>query len=224
MNIPSLADIFSLVQQIPAAAVLVVFLGTGTILLLMQDWRLTILAIEVQYLALGAQLAHLVRPEIAFAKVLTGIFVGLMLYLSARQAGWRQTLTLGAEGASALKNAPVTGSRRAAGRFFRLILALFLMVVAVSLAQTYPIDALPGAISASIYWLGLVGISLLILSENPLKVGQGLLTVLIGFDIWYSTLESSLLIVGMWGAVNLLLALAIGYLGIARGVNLEEDF
>ncbi len=225
MNIPSLTDIFSIAQKLPLAYSLIVFFLTGGVLLLLRDWRISILALEVQYLALGAQLSHLVRPEIAFAKILVGIFVGLMLYLSARQAGWRRELTLAAGGKRALGNVSFgSGNTLLAGRFFRLIFSLFLMVVAVSLAQTYPIDTLPASVSTAVYWLVLVGVGLLILSENPMKVGQGLLTLLVGFELWYTTLEGSLLIVGLWGAVNLLLALAIGYLGIARGVDLEEDF
>jgi len=225
MNIPSLTDIFSIAQKLPLAFSLATFFLTGSMLLLLRDWRFSILALEVQYLALGAQLAHLVRPEIAFAKILVGIFVGLMLYLSARQAGWRKELTLAAGGKRALGNFRAgDGGILPAGRFFRVIFTLFLMVAAVSLAQTHPIGSLPPSVSTAVYWLALVGIGLLILSENPIKVGQGLLTLLIGFELWYTTLEGSLLIVGLWGAVNLLLALAIGYLGIARGVNLEEDF
>jgi len=72
--------------------------------------------------------------------------------------------------------------------------------------------------------LTLSGLLILILTEDPLKIGQGLLTAIIGFELWYTTLERSLLIVGLWGAVNLLLALAIGYLMAVRGVKLEEDF
>jgi len=110
------------------------------------------------------------------------------------------------------------------GRVFRLLLTLLLLVVSVSLAQTYPIDLLSNLQSISVYWLLSVGVVLLILSENPLKVGQGLLTIFMGFELWYTVLESSLLMVGLLGTLNLLLAVAVGYLGIIRGVQMEEDF
>jgi len=63
----------------------------------------------------------------------------------------------------------------------------------------------------------------LIITEDPLKTGIGLLTILTGFDLFYTTLEHSLLITGLWGAVNLLLSLAISYLIIAKGANPEEE-
>ena len=110
------------------------------------------------------------------------------------------------------------------GRAFRLVVMLLLMVTAISLGQSYPIGDLPTATGIAVYWLALVGLGVLMLSENPLKVGQGLLTAITGFELWYTTLEGSLLVVGLWGVVNLLLALAVGYLAIIYGGKLEEDF
>jgi hypothetical protein len=56
-----------------------------------------------------------------------------------------------------------------------------------------------------------------------MRVGHGLFTVLTGFDLYYTPLEKSLLMTGLWGAVNLLIALAIGYLTIAKGARPEEE-
>jgi hypothetical protein len=44
-----------------------------------------------------------------------------------------------------------------------------------------------------------------------------------GFGLFYVTLESSLLLTGMWGTVNLLIALAIGYLVVVKGAASEEE-
>jgi hypothetical protein len=56
-----------------------------------------------------------------------------------------------------------------------------------------------------------------------MKVGIGLLTGLTGFSLLYATVENSLLMTGLWGSVNLLIALAIGYLTVVKGAAFEEE-
>ena len=72
-------------------------------------------------------------------------------------------------------------------------------------------------------WLILAGLVTLVLTEEPIKVGHGLFTALVGFELFYATVESSLLLTGLWGAINLLIALAIGYLAVVKGTGLEEE-
>lgn len=220
-----LKDLVTFLSQLPPATAVSIFFVTGSILALIRDWRVSIVTLLIQYLALGMTLIHLVRPEIAVAKVLVGVIICPMLYLSARQASWRRRLTRIHD-----QFRPVVGRRTLAndvfpsGRSFRLIAVLLLAVVTFSLARSYPLSVLPSVVSIAIYWLVLVGLFVLMLTEEPLKIGQGLLTALTGFELWYTTLEARLVLVGMWGAINLLLALVIGYLTVARAVNLEEDF
>lgn len=221
----SLQAILSSIQTIPLELPVLLLFLTGSLLVLIRDWRVSIVALLAQYLAMGLVLAHLVRPEIAFAKVLVGLFICPMLYLSARQAGWRYQLTFSQFGLRALLGQrTLTGEAFPPGRAFRLFLLLLLGVTTFSLAQTYPIDNLPQVVSVAVYWLAATGLLILMLTEESLKLGHGLLTAIIGFELWYTTLEQSLFIVGLWGAVNLLLALAVGYLTAVRGVKLEEDY
>jgi len=225
MSIPSFSELISFLQNVPLGLPFLLLLLTGSTLVLIRDWRVSVAALVIQYLAMGTLLGQLIRGEVVVAKMLTGTFVGVILYLSARQAGWQNRPTFSEDGLRALGGIRFVGGEVfPPGRVFRLILVLLLWVVAVSLAQRYPIDLLSNLQVISVYWLLLVGVVLLILSENPLKVGQGLLTILMGFELWYTVAENSLLMVGLLGAVNLLLAVAVGYLGIIRGVQVEEDF
>ena len=225
MSFQSISDIIGFLKNTPIELPFLFVLLTGSILVLVRDWRASIAALVIQYLAMGALLAQSLRVEIVIAKIMTGAFVGLILYLSARQAGWQNRPTFSNDGLRALGGIRFVGGEVfPPGRVFRLLLTLLLLVVAVSLAQSYPINLLSQLQTISIYWLLLVGVSLLILSENPLKVGQGLLTFFMGFELWYTISENSLLMVGLLGAVNLMLAVSVGYLGIIRGVQVEEDF
>ena len=212
-------------SPIPLDVPVIIFFITGTILILIRDWRVSIAALLIQYLVMGVILVQLVRPEIAVIKVFVGLIICPMLYLSARQASWRRQLTFSRDGLRALIGTrTVAGEVFPPGRTFRLMGVLLLAVAAVSLARTYPLPLLPSAVIISVYWLALTGAFILMLTEEPLKVGQGLLSIFIGFELWYTVLEGSLILIGLWGIVNLLLALAIGYLTVVRGVNLEEDF
>ena len=135
-------------------------------------------------------------------------------------SNWRQNLSL---------RTILTGANRsreiaATGVGFRLFTALLFILLATTLSQTFPLRNLEPSVTTAIYWLILAGLAVLTLTENPIKVGLGLLTVLTGFGILYATLETSLLLTGLWGTVNLLIALAIGYLTVVKGAGQEEEF
>jgi len=219
--IPGFEDLLQQLNWLPLEAGALVFFVTGSVLILIRDWRVSIGALTLQYLAMGFTLSRLIRPEIAFAKVLVGLFVSLMLYLSARQSGWRHQ-TSGLRALFGQRSA--AGEAFPPGRAFRLMALLLAAVAAISMSQTYPLANLPAAVSMAIYWLVMIGLLILILSENPLKAGQGLLTLFTGFELFFAVIESSLAMIGLLGIINLLLAMTIGYLSAVRGVAVEEDF
>jgi hypothetical protein len=79
-------------------------------------------------------------------------------------------------------------------------------------------------VNTAVFWLTLAGLVTLTLTEEPIKTGHGLFTALTGFELFYATVENSLLLTGLWGAMNLLIALAIGYLTVIRGTGPEEEW
>lgn len=221
----TISALFNLTAWLPLEATTLAFFVTGGLLFLVEDWRLSVGLLTAQYLTMGLVVGRLLRPEIGFAVVLVGLFIGLMLYFSARQAGWRQRLSLATHGLrTLLANTPNDGSVFPPGRAFRLMTALLAGVTTVSLAQSYPVGHLPGPVTLSVYWLMAVGVLVLLFTGHPLKVGQGLLTFLTGFEIWFITLEGSLLMISLWAIVSLMLTLVVGYLAAVQGVIPEENF
>jgi hypothetical protein len=99
------------------------------------------------------------------------------------------------------------------GVIFRVIAALviwllvFLIAPSLSLMITEP---LPLTWSALI----LIGMGLLQLgmTTNPFKVIVGLLTVLAGFEVFYATVESSVLVAGLLAMITIGLAAIGAYL------------
>jgi hypothetical protein len=161
----------------------------GSVMVLVRDWRASLLALLTQYLLAGFVLTRLVLPELALIKVLVrvaenGIFPG--------------------------------------GPAFRLLAVTLMTVLVVALNRTFPLPVVPPDIGLASYWLMLHGLLILMLTEEPLKAGQGLLMAIIGFELLYTLIEPSLALVWFWAAINLLVTLAIAYLAVARAAGSSE--
>jgi len=198
---------------------------SGAVIVLVRDWRVSLLALLGQYVVAGLILSRLVLPEIALIKVLTGALICPMLYLAARQSGWVLLSRPGVTGRSFRAGYPASVWH---GVFrvnlpFRLLAVTLVLLLSVVLGQTYPLPKVPTQVGFGIYWLMLIGLLILILTEEPLKAGPGLLTAITGFELLYTPLEHSLAIVWLWAAANLLLTLAIAYLAVVRGVRISEE-
>jgi hypothetical protein len=234
--VPTLPEILHQLQFIKADAILLGLLMTAGTILIARDWRLLLVALLAQYLLIGILLARLVRPDIAVLNVLIGAFICPILYLSARQVAvnslsvyavpqdtssrkWWSLPVI----KSFLVGADRTRGLAPTGTTFRIFVTLLMILVTLSVSNSFPLPNLRPSITIAVYWLVLAGLVTLTLTENPLKAGHGLLTALMGFGLFYVTLESSLLLTGMWGTVNLLIALAIGYLVVVKGAASEEE-
>jgi hypothetical protein len=238
---PNLPELLRELQFISYESAFLALIVTAGFILIARDWRLLILALLAQYIVVGLILSRLVRADIAVLSVLIGAFICPVLFLSARQVSvspvsitaiandqavarnrfmrwWRQ---------SALSELLFGANRRPqsapTGLAFRAILGALLLLVAVTMSRSLPLTPLEPTIVTAIYWLVLVGLGVLTLTEDPMKAGHGLFTLLTGFGLYYVARESSLLLIGLWGAVNLLLALAIGYLIVVRGTRIDEE-
>ncbi len=239
---PTLPQILSQLQFITQEAALLGLFVTACVILVARDWRVLMLALLAQYVLVGLVLSRLVRPDIATLEVLIGAFICPILFLSARQisasalpttlsinnradtgrhlAYWRRAFELIG---SFLKGQDRRREPAATGFIFRVFVALLMILVVTTLSKTFTLPGLSSSVNTAVYWLILAGLVTLALTENPMKVGHGLFTALTGFQLFYATVEKSLLMTGLWGAVNLLIALAIGYLIVVKGTGLEEE-
>jgi hypothetical protein len=176
------------------ALVPVVLVGlTSLVLLFYPNWRWTLLAVGVQYLAV-AWLVSLNWPAgLAAIKLVVGWMAGAVL----------STVQASAE-------AP---TEALSGRLFRLMAAALLLVVIFTLPP-----GMQAWLNASqpVFWGGMIlaGMGLLQVSMTvrPLRVVLGLLTFLAGFEVLYAALVYAVLVAGLMAAINLGLALAGTYL------------
>ena len=236
---PTLPELLDQLQFITYETAMLGLFVTAGLILIGRDWRLLILALLTQYILVGIILSRLVQPDIAVLKILIGAFICPILFLSARQvaatplsvdtmlpqqvrsspSGWREKLSFGKFFAGSAGRHTFAET----GFYFRLILAFLLILITTTLSRSFPLPGLAPAITTAVYWLVLAGLVTLTLTEAPIKAGIGLFTVLTGFGLYYATLESSLLLTGLLGSVNLMLALSLGYLIVVRGTGPEEQ-
>jgi len=240
----TLPEILDQLQFFTQEAALLGLFVTASIILIGRDWRSLILALLIQYILVGLVLSRLVRPDIATLKVMIGAFICPILFMSARQVSvsglatnlavkpslssgryqpgnwWRRYYPILV---SLIKGQDRRQAPAATGFMFRVFAALLMILVAINLSRAVVLPGLPPNVNTSVFWLILAGLITLALTEDPIKVGHGLFTALVGFELFYATVENSLLLTGLWGAINLLIALAIGYLAVVRGTGLEEE-
>ncbi len=182
-------------------------LATSTAILISRDWRISLAALAVQYLAMFLLVTRHLPFAMGAAKLITGWMVVVVLGMTC--------LGLALE-----EEEDVFWAR---GTWFRVIL---MGIVALAAAgASLNIDAsIPGmGLPVIVGGLILAGAGTLHISvtSDVLRVVMGLLTALAGFEILYAAVESSILVSGLLAVVNLGLGIAGAYLLTAGAVPLE---
>ncbi|MCC6569183.1 MAG: hypothetical protein IT315_08095 [Anaerolineales bacterium] len=179
----------------------IIVLITSVGLLIARDWRIGIIFLAAQYLAMFILLLPHLPLGMASVKVVTG---------------WMSSAILGMT-RSDLREDDTEENLWPRGRLFSLFAAgMVVLIVAGATPAVNNIMADAGmAVTAG--GLLLVGSGLLHLgiTSQILRVTQGLLTVIAGFEIIYSSVESSALVVALLVTINLGLALVGSYLMLA---------
>jgi hypothetical protein len=186
-------------------------LATSTAILINRDWRLSLGALAVQYVAAFWLITRHLPFVMGSAKLITGWMVVAALGMTR----------LGLSTAEDEKEE----SFLPRGQWFRVI--LMAVIAFVSLGATPNIEsAIPGlglpVIAGSLLLIG-AGVVHLGMTSDTLNVILGLLTMLTGFEILYAAIESSILVAGLLAVTNLGLGVAGSYLLIAGMFPLEME-
>jgi len=179
-------------------------IGLAGLVLAIDDWRGMLLAWALMGAAGGVLLQQTaeVPRELAGIQILNSVLLALLFYLAGRRA--RTT-------------APRTLTARPAIHWrFRVLAALFLYVLARMLVIRFPLPIASPSLLIVTY--ALIGIGLLIatLSRSPLKAGLGVLTMLNGYQVFYLSVQDSLLAIGLMAGMNLLVAFLVVALTLVR--------
>ena len=214
---PTLADILARLAAVPTTVALLGLAATAGFLIIVADWRGSVLALTAQYLLAGLLLTRVIRPEIALIKTLIGAMICLVLYVTARRVGWEYLPLAAEERPSRFLLALTSGAP------FRIMAALMALSLAYTAALRAPLSNVPIEVTFGVFTLGMMGVFNIALADEPLKGGMGLLTVITGFELYYSSIEQSLTVVGLLGVVNFMIALAMSYLTTAQATPLSDE-
>ena len=185
-----------------------IILITTTGLLIVRDWRWSIILLAVQYL--GMFILTLQHWPLGMASV-------------KLVAGWMSAAILGMTRSGFPSQLINERSIWPRGRLFRLFAAgIILLIVSMATPSVDTIMADAGyAITGGSLLLVGMGLLHLGITSSTLRVVTGLLTVLSGFEILYSAVEGSILVAALLATINLGLALVGAYLLIAQ--NAPQD-
>jgi len=182
---------------------------TAGIIIVSDDSRIRILLLSTQYIYVAILTSLSVPLRIAIIKLSTGFIVCIILGLTYRQKKIIET--------------DFRDRGLPTGWIFRILAVLLVSTSALGMGSVQLLK-LPGihAISSasSILLIGL-GLLQLGLTEQPLGIGIGLLTLMSGFEIFYSGLEPSLVVMGLMACIHVGIAIVISILEI--DVKTQQD-
>lgn len=221
MNLPSLFDWLNRFEIFRGnTAAYLVILG-AIVIVLAWDWRLKLLALAGQYMVGGFLYLDMLEPRLANVKVLTGLFVCLILYITARQVSWgrlpEDVLPDEAGQWGQFKQVQPGPFGRPMAFMIRLFLTA-VWLLAVWFIAAKPSFQLPGMSSSmpymtlAIYALIGLGLISLALTTEPLNAGMGVLMFLAGIELVFSTRDQSVTLMMLLVGLNLLTAVGVAYL------------
>ncbi len=200
-------------------AALALLVVAGSLLVIGGDWRLGLMALSVEYAAAAVLVAPLVLLEVVAVKLLVGLIVVAILTLTTWQLDFGRPQGAGGSAWRRRFKLPT-------GFAFRAMATLMVAVVATYVASqpglTLPgLDQFPSVNTAACLLIAL-GLLNLGLTEEPINAGMALLTLLIGFELFYAALEPALAVVALLAAVQLGIAIAVSYLAMLQHASPES--
>jgi hypothetical protein len=171
------------------------------------NWRLTILLLSILYLGCFLLLLKSLPLVLAASKLIAGWIAGVILGMVLAGLSPEESKALGYSLTS-------KDSIFSSHRIFRLLLAGIVILVIISSINRFQ-EFVPGINDEQSYASAMmIGLSLILLSliSRPFEATVGLLILLSGFEILYTVVETSAVVIGLLTVVDLGLALAGAYL------------
>lgn len=213
----ALVERISFLAAMPSVGGLFVAMG---MLFLTRRWQVQISGMTVLYFFVALLHTRVIRPEVALVKVLIGWLICLTLYVTARSIDPQRRKTEESRKEERPERRRLPGM--AVDTPLRILVLLVVLVIAYTGAVYFSLPQVPDDVGLACYLLGVGGLFLVGIAEEPLPVGLGLLTFLAGFDLFFGALEPSLVVAGLLGASGFLIALAVTFLAVTHAAVTEE--
>lgn len=226
----TILEVIERISFLAAMPAVIGLIAAMAMLLVSRRWQVHVLGMAVLYFFATLLYTRVIRPEVAVIKLLIGSMITLTLYMTGRHISVQQEQLRQiqeeeeeVEEEEEGEETPSTSPRfsLAPGVPLRALVLVSALIVAVAGSRRFPLPQIPGDVGLACYLLVLSGILLMGLSENPFRAGLGLLTFLVGFDLFYGPLEPSLVVTGLLGAANFLVTLAVTFLAVTYAAHWE---
>lgn len=218
---PVLGDLLAQVTFLTAIPAVLGVAVTATLLVVSGDWRLNVFSLAAQYFFVTLLMTRITRVEMAAVKALIGWVICLVFYVTEQQT---KSVGTGSETGEDVPLRDWFAARMAGWRqkgitaqaAFNLMAAVVVGVAIYTASGTLKLPQLSQGLTLACCLLGALGILVVGLERDPLRVGIGLLTFLSGFDLFYVALEPSLVVAGLLGSISFAIALATTYVRAAQ--------
>ncbi|MBN1535322.1 MAG: hypothetical protein JW908_01225 [Anaerolineales bacterium] len=181
------------------------------------NWRWKVLFLSFQYFGCFLLLLKSLPMVLAASKLIAGLIAGVLLGMAMAGLSPEESR---AQGYTQNNKRRIFDSRR----LFRLFMAGIVVLVVLSIISAIN-NFVPGISQEQSYaTVLLIGLSLVQMSliSHPFDTVVGLLLLLSGFEILYSVVETSALVIGLLAVVDLGLALAGAYLIVSPTLGRAE--
>ena len=225
--IPTFSELIEQFSSFASTPAAVGVLITAGIIVAITDWRASVFALACQSIFAGLLFSRVLPPQLAGVKMIVGLLICVQIFLTARQIASKKkseaktvivnpddqngTAEAASPDQSPFKNIAV-------GLPFRVVAVIMIMIVGWQLWQVpdLNVSGLPSAVSLATFGLAGLGLLGLGLTEEPLKVGILLITVLMGFEMYYAAVEPSLAVMALLAIVDFAVTLGACYLAAVR--------
>ena len=203
--------------QFFVAASLIVLALTSVTLLIIKDWRLSVIILGLQYLGVFLIIIQVWPVSLGLVKMIAGwISCSVLAIAGVNLFGMPALKDMLPFRRFRGKNQPegTSEKRSPLGELFTFFAAGLVLIASVSIAiqssRLLGEEYLPVMIAGSI----LIGVGLLQVgfSSDAFFISIGLLTIIPGFEILYAIFDSSTLVAGLLAGVNMGISLVGAYL------------
>lgn len=146
----------------PTFLAVILLIVCGSLVVISDEWRLRLLALVFQHVALAILFAFEVFPALGIVRLVAGAIAAMVLFQSLRYLTGDR---MGREG----------GQHVSPSFFLRVACVLLSMAISVGLAQAYPLPTFSRDVTIGAYWLVLSSLCSLLLSQDVLRIGFALL-------------------------------------------------
>lgn len=208
---PSLDDLARAFAAVSTNQLLLGLLVSVAVVMLVSDWRVSLLALAGQYILVAILLSTLIPLQIAAVRMIAGGMVATMFWITARRVNAGRRRQQRSLQDIEWFDEPVRGVFWMNLPFRIIALALVALSVIALSAQFVLLNA-PTLFWVTGLWLAMGGLVTIALTRDALKLGMGLLFFTSGFGIIYLSIDNSLLIYALLVIADLVIALAVSHI------------